>query len=200
MLDADRLVLVTVQVIAGRHLDIGGGITQVADPRVAKSSQTEPERLTRRDGDLVVDGVETDLTEPPGERLRDRVALGPAQIQGLGDQHGGGGVGFDRRPLEVRGEQGQQLQTPGDVLVVEDLGGEQEEQRRAPLGDLPARAEDLLEGRAVVAGAGDALGGQELLEAQVIEGRARLGARQQQARAGQELLALDGGLSTRPAS
>lgn len=59
----------------------------------------------------------------------------------------------------------EQVQPPLGIPVVEDLGGEQKQQGRAPLRDRPAVAERLLQGLAVVAGAGDALGGQELLEA-----------------------------------
>ncbi len=71
-----------------------------------------------------------------------------------------------------------------------DLGGEQEQQRRPPLRHGPALAEHLLD---VARRPRQALRRQELLEAQVIEGGPLVRPRQQQAGAGQQLLAPHGG-------
>jgi hypothetical protein len=98
----------------------------------------------------------------------------------------GAGSDLHRRPILVRDQPKEQIRAPAGRLGG-DLAGEQEQQRWPPFGNGAALAEHRQQ---VVPGAQNPLGGEKLLNAQMIEGGPVVRPRQQQTGTGQEILAL----------
>nr|WP_295459118.1 hypothetical protein [uncultured Thiodictyon sp.] len=151
-------------------------------------------RLSRQYAGRLTDSVsrqaQTSADHQRGSRQVEPLAR--EHLDPVGTDHRGCGVSADRGAVLGREQVAGGVQRPLLAVALQHAT-EQEAQGEPPLGDRGTRGDDGREPVGLTAGAGQVLGSQELLDAQVVEAGLAAPAAEQQAGARKQLVAAPGG-------